>query len=119
MSEEQPEVQVAAVKPRKPRSRREAAPEVPEYISLMIAKDDPDDYEIIQLHDNEDIPPPGQFFGVIGRAFNLKSNTWYKVPSWLLSTIDNCIVERPIKDEHLRLIGTRPMKRFPYEVYRG
>ena len=119
MSEDQIESQVTAVKPRKPRSRRAEPQGEPEHISLMIPTDDQEDYEIISLHDNEDIPPPGQFFGVNGRAFNLRSNTWYKVPAWLLSTVDNCVIERPVKDEHLRLVGTRQMKRFPYEVYRG
>lgn len=119
MSEEQEQqTTVQPVTPRKRRSTR-AAQEAPPFISLMIAKDDQEDFEIISLHDNEDIPPTGQFFGVNGRAFQLRSNTWYKVPSWLLSSIDNCVVDRPVQDDQLRLIGVRPMKRFPYEIFRG
>ena len=49
----------------------------------------------------------------------MRAEVWYKVPGWLLSTIDNCIVDRPVKDEFDRLIGTRQMKRFPYEIFRG
>lgn len=112
------EASVAAPKPRAPRSRRvEPEMEEPPYIDLTNPKDK--EYAIISLHDSEDIPPPGQGFGVNGRFFNLRSNTWYKVPAWLLSTINNAIVERPIQDENKRFVGTRPMKRFPYETFRG
>ena len=108
------------VAPVKPRKRRGAEPaEEPQYIDLLIATDDKDDYEIIMLNDSEEIAPVGQGFGVNGRFFNLRSNTWYRVPSWLLATIDNSIVERPIRDGNNRFVGTRPMKRFPYEKFRG
>ena len=120
MSEELNEIE--EVKPVKPRSRKTRTVEVadePEHISLMTGHDDADDYEIIQLVDSEEIPPPGQGFGVNGRQFLLRANVWYKVPKWLLSTIDNCIVERPVTDDKGRLAGFRPMKRFPYDVWRG
>lgn len=108
------------VAPVKPRKRRGAEPaEEPQYFDLLIATDDKEDYEIIMLNDSEEIPPVGQGFGVNGRFFNLRSNAWYRVPSWLLSTIDNSIVERPIRDGNNRFVGTRPMKRFPYEKFRG
>lgn len=119
MSEELIE-QPVAVKPRKPRSRRaEAEVETPEFIDLLTAVDDKDDFEIIRLHDNDDIAPGGQPFGVNGRFFVLRPNTWYKVPGWLLSTIDNCIAEKPHTDEHMRLVGFRSMKKYPYETFRG
>ena len=43
----------------------------------------------------------------------------HQLTGWLLSTIDNCIVERPVTDDKGRLAGFRPMKRFPYETFRG
>ena len=53
------------------------------------------------------------------RLIILRGDKWYKVPAWLLSSIDNCITEKPQRDEFDRFIGTRPMKRFPYETFRG
>lgn len=115
-----PETPTAKVTPVKPRKRRNAEPlDEPQYIDLLIATDDKDDYEIIMLNDGEEIPPVGQGFGVNGRFFNLRSNVWYRVPTWLLSTIDNCVLERPIRDTNNRFVGTRPQKRFPYEKFRA
>lgn len=118
MSEEL--IEQPVVKPRKPRPRSAAAePEVPEFVDLLIATDDKDDYEIIRLHDNDNVPPGGQPFGVNGRIFVLKPNVWARVPGWLLSTIDNCVADVPVKNEDDKFIGTRPMKKYPYEVFRG
>jgi hypothetical protein len=119
IEDEAPVVRTRAVKPKAPAKRARVEREEPEYVDLLLASDDKEDYEVIQLTDSEEIPPPGQGFGVNGRQFLLRPNVWYRVPSWLLSTIDNCIVERPIRDEYNRLVGFRPMKRFPYETFRG
>lgn len=121
MSDETPEVSTAPITPVKPRrsKARVAEVETPEFEDLLIATDDKDDYEIIRLHSSEDIAPGGHPFGVNGRFFILRGDKWYKVPAWLLSSIDNCITERPQRDEFDRFIGTRPMKRFPYEIFRG
>ena len=64
-------------------------------------------------------PPAATRSASNGRFFILRGDKWYKVPAWLLSSIDNCITERPQRDEFDRFIGTRPMKRFPYETFRG
>lgn len=121
MSDDTPEVSTAPVAPVKPRraSRRVAEVETPEFEDLLIATDDPADYELIRLHTSEEIAPGGHPFGVNGRFFILRGDKWYKVPAWLLSSIDNCITEKPQRDEFDRFIGTRPMKRFPYETFRG
>lgn len=114
---------VAPVAPVKPRRAKRAVEEVvmPEYTDLLIATDskDEDDWVLIKLHDSEDVPPTGQPFGVNGRFFVLRSNGWYRVPEWLLSTINNCVVSRPIQNDQLQFVGTREMKRFPYEIFRG
>lgn len=118
MSEEL-ELATPAVAPRKPRSRKPVEVETPEYVDTLIATDDKDDYEIIRLHDNKDVPPGGQPFGVNGRFFVLRPNVWTRVPGWLLSTVDNCVADMPVTDDDGKLIGTRPMKKYPYEVFRG
>ena len=121
MSDETPEVSTAPVAPVKPRraSRRVAEVETPEFEDLLIATDDPADYELIRLHTSDEIAPGCHTFGVNGRFFILRGDKWYKVPAWLLSSIDNFITERPQRDEFDLFIGTRPMKRFPYETFRG
>lgn len=113
---EQPTVQ--PVKPRRA-AKREAAEAPDEFVDLTIATDDKADVEFIRLHASDEIAPGGHPFGVNGRFFPMRAEVWYKVPAWLLSTIDNCIVDRPQKDEFDRLIGVRSMKRFPYETFRG
>lgn len=107
------------VQPRKPRTRTVHVAEEPESINRMIATDDKDDYAIIRLHASDHIPPGGIPFGVNGRNFIMTAEVWYKVPAWLLSSIDNIVEDKPIKDDMNRLIGTRPMKKYPYEVWRG
>jgi len=112
----------ATPKPKKAASRRSGNDENEEdikYVDLLTSKDDKDDSEIIKLFQNDEIPPNGQPFGVNGRFFALKANVWYRVPGWLLSTIDNSIHEKPVTDDNNRFIGTRPQPRFPYTVHRG
>lgn len=112
--------QTSAVVPRKPRSRKpQASQDEPKWINRMIATDDQDDYEIIRLHSSDAIPPGGIPFGINGRDFIMTSDVWYKVPSFVLSTLDNIIATRPVKDEFDRLVGHREMKAYPYEVWRG
>lgn len=112
-------VEQPQVAPRKPRARAVQQVEEPESINRLIATDDKDDYAIIRLHTSDEIPPGGVPFGVNGRNFIMTGDVWYKVPSWLLSSIDNIITEKPIKDGADKFIGTRPMKKYPYEVWRG
>lgn len=112
----------ATPKPKKAASRRAGGDENAEdikYVDMLTAKDDKDDAEIIKLFQNDEIPPNGQPFGVNGRFFALKANVWYRVPGWLLSSIDNSIHEKPVTDDNNRFIGTRPQPRFPYTVHRG
>ena len=109
------------VAPRKPnRTRKEAAAAEPEkFVSRMLATDKEEDAVFIRLHASEKIPPGGVPFGVNGRQFIMAAEVWYKVPEWLLTTIDNIIGTRPVKDEFDRLTGHREMKVYPYEVWRG
>jgi len=121
MSEDTQEQAVQTpVQPRKPRARRQVVEqEEPKSINRMIATDDQSDYELIRLHASDAIPPGGQPFGVNGRQFIMTSEVWYKVPSWLLHSIDNIIADKPVKDQFDRLTGTRSMKVYPYEIWRG
>lgn len=122
MSEDFNEQEQAVVQPKAPRKRSKAqavTQEEPKWINRMIATDDPEDYEIIKLYASDEIPPGGVPFGVNERTFVMTSEVWYKVPSWLLSNIDNIIAMRPVKDEYDRLTGHRPMKLYPYEIWRG
>lgn len=104
----------------KPRSRSSNEPKTGDgkvdYIDLLNATDKASDSAIIKLFQNDDIPPNGQPFGVNGRFFALKADVWYRVPAWLLSTIDNSIYEKPVTDDNNRFVGTRPQPRFPYTV---
>lgn len=104
----------------KPRSRNSNEPKTGDgkvdYINLLNATDKVLDSAIIKLFQNDDIPPNGQPFGVNGRFFALKADVWYRVPGWLLSTIDNSIYEKPVTDDNNRFVGTRPQPRFPYTV---
>lgn len=111
--------QTPAVQPRKPRTRTVVETQEPESINRMIATDDKDDYLLIRLHASDHIPPGGVPFGVNGRNFIMTSDVWYKVPAWLKSSIDNIVEEKPVKDGADKFIGTRPMKKFPYEIWRG
>lgn len=119
-----PAKKATAKKPeaKKPQSRTSSRGEDDadvKYVDLLTNKDDKDDSEIIKLFQNDDVPPNGQPFGVNGRFFALKADVWYRVPGWLLSTIDNSIHEKPVTDENNRFTGTRPQPRFPYTVHRG
>lgn len=111
--------QEPVVQPRAPRKRKQVEVEAPPFVDLLIATDDKDDYEIIKLNASDQIPAGGHPFGVNGRMFIMAAEVWYRVPSWLLPNIDNIIVEKPIKDEADRFVGTRSMKRFTYEIFRG
>lgn len=111
---------VSQPRSQKPRSRSSNAPKTGDgkvdYINLLNATDKASDSAIIKLFQNDDIPPNGQPFGVNGRFFALKADVWYRVPGWLLSTIDNSIHEKPVTDDNNRFVGTRPQPRFPYTV---
>ena len=62
------------------------------------------------------VPLPGWVLDTITQPLKIFVSD---VVTWLLSSIDNCISEKPQRDEFDRFIGTRPMKRFPYEIFRG
>ncbi len=119
MSEHEEQPVVEPVKPKRARKQVVLAEAPDEFTDLLIKSDDQEDYEFIRLHASDEIAPGGHPFGVNGRFFPMKAEIWYKVPAWLLSTLDNIIVDRPQKDEFDRFVGTRQMKRFPYEVFRG
>lgn len=117
--------QEPAPKPRKPKAKAQAGGETEtpsvEYVDTLNATDSkkPADVAIIKLFRNADFPPGGQPFGVNGRFFNLQAEVWYRVPRWLLSTIDNCVVDQPVTDDNNRFIGTSQQPRFPYTEHRG
>lgn len=117
------ENQAKPVKPRAPRAKGTQDNEsgAAEYIDLLTSADSKKDSDvaIIKLFRNEGFPPGGQPFGVNGRFFSLRAEVWYRVPRWLLATIDNCIVEQPVVDDNSRFIGTTTQPRFPYTERRS
>jgi hypothetical protein len=117
MSEDTFEVP-ASVQPKAPRRRAKAEVETPEFIDRMIATDDKDDYEIIRLHASDDVPAQGMPFGVNGRVFLMAAEVWYRVPSWLLSSIDNIVETKPVKEGDI-VKSYRSTKKYPYEIFRG
>lgn len=107
------------VQPKSPRRRKQVEVEMPEFVDRLIATDDKEDYEIIRLHASDELPSSGHPFGVNGRVFIMAAEVWYRVPSWLMSNIDNIVLDKPVKDDTDKFVGTRRVKRFPYEIFRG
>lgn len=69
----------------------------------------------IILEDNPNIPPTGQFFGVNGRSYILRSGVPANVPPELIDVLDHAIESAPIVDPiTLKVIGQRQKHRYPY-----
>lgn len=70
----------------------------------------------IVLEDNEQIPPTGQFFGVNGVGYILRSGEPARVPNSLLNVLDTAIVSVPVVNAEKTVIGYRDRLRFPYRI---
>lgn len=69
----------------------------------------------IQLEENEEIPPTGQFFGHNGTGFLLKPGEAAYVPNYIIEILDHAIMSVPVVDPTTRrVIGHRDRMRFPY-----
>lgn len=70
----------------------------------------------IVLEDNLEIPPTGQFFGLNGVGYILRSGEPASVPDGLLSVLDSAVSAVPITDGAKTVIGYRDRLRFPYRI---
>lgn len=69
----------------------------------------------IQLEENDDIPPTGQFFGHNGTGYLLRPGEPANVPAFILDILNNAIVTKPVVDATTKqVIGHRQQMRFPY-----
>jgi hypothetical protein len=74
----------------------------------------------IILEDNDDIPPTGQFFGINGKGFILKSGVEAEVPESIIGILNDAIQSAPVRDpdNNNKIIGYKDRLRFPYRVVR-
>ena len=79
-------------------------------------KYDPKERIEIQLEENEEIPPGGQFIGVQGEGYLLKPGVPAKVTRGILEILDNMIMSIPVKDDQQSVTGYRDRLRFPYRI---
>jgi hypothetical protein len=71
----------------------------------------------IVLEDNDQVPPTGQYFGINGVGYMLKSNMEALVPLGLIDVLNNAVVDRPVIDADTKqVVGWRKQLRFPYRV---
>ncbi len=69
----------------------------------------------IILEDNPKIPPTGQFFGVNGRTYILRSGVPANVPPELIDVLDHAVEATPVIDpDTLKVTGYRQKHRYPY-----
>lgn len=72
---------------------------------------------LIQLEENDNIPPTGQFIGLNGKGYILRPGEAAEVPVELLHILDNAIMDAPIIDPtNRKVVGWRKRLRFPYRV---
>jgi hypothetical protein len=70
----------------------------------------------IVLADNAEIPPSGQFIGVNGRSYVLRSGEEADVPVEILGVLDSAVTSVPVLDENEQIVGFRDRPRFPYRI---
>jgi hypothetical protein len=74
----------------------------------------------IVLEDNDNIPPTGQFFGINGNGYILKSGEEADVPVALVNILNDAVWDAPIVDPAThQIIGYRKRLRFPYRVIKA
>ena len=76
------------------------------------------DWVKIVLENNDKIPPTGQFFGLNGRTWILRTGEEARVPSGIIDILDNAIELRPVVDGWGRPVGWKNQHRFGYRVIR-
>lgn len=70
----------------------------------------------IVLADNAEIPPTGQFIGVNGRSYVLRSGEEAEVPIEILGVLDSAVTSVAVLDENEQIVGFRDRPRFPYRI---
>lgn len=71
----------------------------------------------IVLEDNENIPPTGQFIGVNGRGYMLRSGEPASVPVEVIEVLNNAVQSVAERDPvSQQVVGYRARLRFPYRV---
>ena len=75
--------------------------------------------EII-LEENDDIPPVGQFFGLNGESYILRTGVKAAVPPGIVEILNNAIVTVPNRDPNtLQVIGWKDKLRYPYRLIKA
>lgn len=79
----------------------------------------------IQLEENENIPPGGQFFQVGGtdgngnrflHSYMLRPGEEADVPEDLIEVLNNAVMSTPVLDAQQSVVGYRDRLRYPYRV---
>ncbi len=71
----------------------------------------------IELADNENIPPTGQFFGVQGIGTMLRPGVPANVPASIIDILNNAIMSVPVVDPVTKQVtGFKDRLRFPYRI---
>lgn len=73
----------------------------------------------ILLEDNADIPPTGQYIGVNGNGYLLKTGVWCDVPLPIIEVINHAVQMQPITNAAKQVVGWREKMRYPYRVAPG
>jgi hypothetical protein len=79
-------------------------------------KYDPKERIEIQLEENEEIPPGGQFIGVNGEGYLLRPGQPAKVSLGIIEALNCMVMSVPVLDENQSVTGYRDRLRFPYRI---
>lgn len=70
----------------------------------------------LQLEEVDNMAPTGQFFGINGKAFNLRPGEPAIVPIGILNILNDAIMSVPILNADSTVSGYRDRLRFPYRI---
>lgn len=71
----------------------------------------------IELSENENIPPTGQFFQINGRAYMLRPGEKAHVPTEIIEVLENAVQDVPMVDPTtMQVVGYKKKLRFPYRL---
>lgn len=73
---------------------------------------------LITLHDNDRIPPGGQFIGINGLSFMLLPGVEAEVPVELMNVLNDAVMTEPVLNERLQVDGHRNVPRLTYTFHR-
>lgn len=73
----------------------------------------------ILLEDNPDIPPSGQFIGINGSSYMLRTGEWFDVPMAVIEVLNNAVTMTAVVDNQKMVTGYREKMRYPYRVAPG